>query len=300
MIEQGGALLRFDGVHAYYGKAKILDDVRLTVGEGETLALIGRNGAGKTTALASIFGIATVRQGTISVAGRPLALRRKYEAAKAGVSIAPQGRRILPNLTVEENLLLGMAAGRTGHWSLSSVYDLFPILRQRAGTRGTALSGGQLQMLAIGRALLANPRVLLLDEPSEGLAPVIIDELAGVLVEIRCAGHGDGRRRAARQPDPASCRPLHRARRRQGGGHRIDDRFRRRVDALADRRVAAPRSHPREKADANEEGAGATRSARDHRRMRGRTTTRPKQVLGGERAVGVVRGRPCNLEPTGN
>ena len=188
MIEQGRVLLRFDGVHAYYGKAKILDDVSLNVGEGETLALIGRNGAGKTTALASIFGIATVRQGTISVAGRPLALRRKYEAAKRGVSIAPQGRRILSNLTVEENLLLGMAAGRKGHWSLAAVYDLFPILRQRAGTRGTALSGGQLQMLAIGRALLANPRVLLLDEPSEGLAPVLVDELAEVLVEIRSQG----------------------------------------------------------------------------------------------------------------
>lgn len=181
-------LLRFDGVHAYYGKAKILDDVSLTVGEGETLALIGRNGAGKTTALASIFGIATVRQGTISVCGQPLRLRRTYEAAKRGVSISPQGRRILSNLTVEENLLLGMAAGRTGHWSLSAIYDLFPILRQRAATRGTALSGGQLQMLAIGRALLANPRLLLLDEPSEGLAPVLVDELAEVLVEIRSRG----------------------------------------------------------------------------------------------------------------
>lgn len=181
-------LLRFDAVDAYYGKAQILSDVSFAVREGEALAILGRNGAGKTTALHSIFGIATVRSGTISVSGKPLSLKRTYEAANCGVSISPQGRRVLSNLTVQENLQLGAATRRGGEWDLGAVYELFPILGERAQTPGTALSGGQLQMLAIGRALLANPSVLLLDEPSEGLAPVLVDDIAKVLVQIRERG----------------------------------------------------------------------------------------------------------------
>ncbi|MBL8570241.1 MAG: ABC transporter ATP-binding protein [Phreatobacter sp.] len=177
-------LLRLDGIHASYGEAQVLHDISITVERGERVAILGRNGVGKTTVVNTCLGIARLRKGTIAFAGQRPAAIRHFTAARAGISVVPQGRRIVPGLTVRENLLLGAAVGRSGPWSFDSVCALFPILRERADTLGTAMSGGQQQMLAIGRALMANPDLLILDEPSEGLAPVIVDELGETLVGL--------------------------------------------------------------------------------------------------------------------
>lgn len=172
-----------------YGDALILDGVDFSVDAGETVGVVGRNGAGKTTLLLSAYFVPTVASGSIRVDGVPLKRRYRYGAASKGISLVPQERRIFPNLTVEENLVLGTAAKRqSGVWTLDSVYELFPNLARGSKRAGDALSGGEQQMLAIARGLLANPKVLLLDEPSEGLAPVIIDELVGALREIQSAG----------------------------------------------------------------------------------------------------------------
>ena len=177
-------LLKFESVDAGYGKARVLHGLSFQVAAGERIALLGRNGAGKTTVVNSLGGVANLFAGRISIDGRAVDQPRGYTPARHGIAIVPQGRRILSNLTVEENLRLGAASGRTGTWNLKRVYELFPILRQRAHTPGTAMSGGQQQMLAIGRALMANPRLLILDEPSEGLAPVIVDELATTFTRL--------------------------------------------------------------------------------------------------------------------
>jgi len=184
------ALLALEDVHARYGSARILSGVDLEVQAGETVALIGRNGAGKTTILNSIFGIAQVDQGSIRIEGATVTGSQPFVIARHGVAVAPQGRRILSNLTVEENLILGGASGRKGEWDLSKVYDLFPILSDKRAQIGTQLSGGQQQMLCIGRALMSNPLVVLLDEPSEGLAPVLVDQLVDALNAI--GQHGTG------------------------------------------------------------------------------------------------------------
>lgn len=181
-------LLELQQVHAYYGAAHILHGVDLQVRAGERVALIGRNGVGKTTVVNSILGLAQIRQGRLSIEGRDILRRRPYVAAQCGVAIVPQGRRIIANLTVEENLCLGAATGRSGPWTLEAVYRLFPVLQERAHTPGTALSGGQQQMLAVGRALMANPSLILLDEPTEGLAPVIVDQLGVIFNEVADQG----------------------------------------------------------------------------------------------------------------
>jgi branched-chain amino acid transport system ATP-binding protein len=180
------AVLEVKDVHAFYGGAQILEGVNLHVEEGETVGLIGRNGAGKTTTLLAIFGVPTVR-GHIAIDGVPRD-RRAYRAAATGVSLVPQGRRIFPNLTVEENILLGQASNRPSPWTLTRLYELFPNLERAAKRRGTALSGGEQQMLAIARSLMSGPKLLLLDEPTEGLAPVVIDELVKVLRLIQEQG----------------------------------------------------------------------------------------------------------------
>ncbi|MFZ3047873.1 MAG: ABC transporter ATP-binding protein [Desulfatirhabdiaceae bacterium] len=177
-------LLKLENVHAGYGKARVLQGVSLTVGEGDSIALIGRNGVGKTTVVNAILGIANVYEGGIWLSQQKQGRLRNYTASRLGISVVPQGRRIIPNLTIEENLVLGSAVKREGHWNLNTVYKLFPILEERAQTPGTALSGGQQQMLAIGRALMANPALLILDEPSEGLAPVIVDQLAEIFTQL--------------------------------------------------------------------------------------------------------------------
>ncbi len=178
------SLLTLDNVHAFYGKAYILHGVSLTVGRGERVAVIGRNGVGKTTIVNSFLGIARVRQGLIEMNGRSPRTIRHFTAAQAGIAVVPQGRRIVPGLTVRENLQLGAAGNRKGRWTMQAVFDLFPILRERADQIGVSMSGGQQQMLAIGRALMSNPDLVVLDEPSEGLAPVIVDELADLCLRL--------------------------------------------------------------------------------------------------------------------
>jgi branched-chain amino acid transport system ATP-binding protein len=184
------SLLAFHDVHALYGQARILNGVSFEVGAGERVALVGRNGVGKTTVVNTLCGVTRVAQGRIELRGRPVRDLRGYSAAQNGIAIVLQGRGILPNLTVEENLLLGGAVRRRGSWTLSKIHELFPILAERRSSPGWALSGGQQQMVAIGRALLANPDLLILDEPSEGLAPVIVDELAALLVRLGAEGMG--------------------------------------------------------------------------------------------------------------
>lgn len=178
------------GLSAGYGKSVVLRHVDLEVHEGESVAVVGKNGAGKSTFIMSFFGGTTISAGSIEVDGQKINNLPAYMAAKYGVAVSPQGRMILPHLTVGDNLRLGAASGRKGRWNLKSVFNLFPVLEERQDKLGTALSGGQQQMLAVGRALLGNPRVLLLDEPSEGLSPVLVDDLARIFNEIRAEGTG--------------------------------------------------------------------------------------------------------------
>ncbi|WP_196813313.1 ATP-binding cassette domain-containing protein [Azospirillum brasilense] len=183
-------LLAFSNVVAGYGGARILHDLDLRIDAGERVAVLGRNGVGKTTIVNAFLGIARRMQGEIRLAGKAVGDIRHFTAARAGISVVPQGRCIIPNLTVRENLILGAAVRRKGAWTIERVFAMFPILKERADTPGTALSGGQQQMLAIGRALMANPHLLVLDEPSEGLAPVIVDELADNLRHVADGGTG--------------------------------------------------------------------------------------------------------------
>jgi len=181
-------LIELDKVDACYGSAHILHKLSLKVGAGERVALVGRNGVGKTTVVNTVLGLASLRSGRVALGGHLLARPRPYVAAQHGVVVVPQGRRIVANLSVEENLLLGAAVGRKGPWTVPEIYKLFPILAERAHTPGTALSGGQQQMLAVGRALMANPSLILLDEPTEGLAPVFVDQLAEIFNRVADQG----------------------------------------------------------------------------------------------------------------
>jgi len=177
-------------VEAGYGESRVLHGIDLAVSENERVAILGRNGVGKSTLVNTFLGVARLRTGEIRFRGAVPRAIQHFTAARAGVAVVLQGRHIIPNLTVRENLLLGAAVRRPGVWNLERVFELFPVLRERADTPGTALSGGQQQMLAIGRALMANPVLLVLDEPSEGLAPVIVDELAVVLRRLADGGTG--------------------------------------------------------------------------------------------------------------
>lgn len=181
-------LLELRDVNAYYGAAHVLHDLSIQVHERERVALLGRNGVGKTTVVNALLGLAAVKRGEILVRGRRISPVRGHTAARCGIAVVPQGRKILSNLSVEENLRLGAALRRPGPWTLRRVYELFPVLAERARHTGTPLSGGQQQMLAIGRALMANPDLLILDEPSEGLAPVIVDEVGRIVVELARTG----------------------------------------------------------------------------------------------------------------
>ena len=182
------ALLNLHGVHAFYGAAHILHGLDLHVNAGERVALLGRNGVGKTTVVNTILGLAQLRAGSIQLGGVTITKPRPYIAAQHGIAVVPQGRRIVANLTVEENLHLGAAVGRKGPWNVPEIYKLFPILQERAHTPGTALSGGQQQRVAVGRALMANPRLILLAEPTEGLAPQVVLLLGQLLTKLRARG----------------------------------------------------------------------------------------------------------------
>jgi branched-chain amino acid transport system ATP-binding protein len=179
----GGLVL--EDVEAGYGGTVVLEDISLAVPPGGTLAVLGRNGVGKTTLLGTIVGRATLRAGRMSFAGSDLARLAPYRRARAGIGFVPQEREVFRTLSVAENL--GVAA-RPGAWDLARVYDLFPSLAARRNSRGGQLSGGEQQMLAIGRALMGNPSLLLMDEPLEGLAPVIVDMLLGVFERLKREG----------------------------------------------------------------------------------------------------------------
>ncbi|HVB17179.1 MAG TPA: ABC transporter ATP-binding protein [Stellaceae bacterium] len=178
--------LQLEGLHTYYGKSHILHDVRLEVREGELVALLGRNGAGKTTTLRSIVGLTAARSGSVRIFDTPTTDWPPYRIAALGVGYVPEGRRVFPNLTVEENLLVPLE--RPGPRTLARVYDLFPRLKERRSSKGRQLSGGEQEMLAIGRALLLNPKLLLLDEPSQGLAPLIVRDMFAVVAAMRAEG----------------------------------------------------------------------------------------------------------------
>ena len=169
-------LLSFKGVRAGYGEAVVLDDISFAVPEGGSLAVLGRNGVGKTTLLLTIMGYTRLYKGTISWKGRDIAGLAPHQRARLGIGWCAQEREIFPSLSVEENLTV---AARPGRWQLGAVYELFPRLMERRGHMGNQLSGGEQQMLAISRALMTNPALLLLDEPLEGLAPIIVEELSG-------------------------------------------------------------------------------------------------------------------------
>ena len=168
-------VLDLDTVRAGYGETVVLEDIRLALVPSETVSIIGRNGVGKTTLLATIMGHTTLHSGRISLHGKDISSLATYRRVTAGLGYVPQEREIFPSLTLRENLEV---AARPGTWTMETVYELFPRLAERAENRGNQLSGGEQQMLAIGRALIGNPSVLLMDEPSEGLAPVIVEELA--------------------------------------------------------------------------------------------------------------------------
>ena len=173
--------LRVEGLVAGYGESVVLDGVDLELPAGESLALLGRNGVGKTTLVASLVGVTRRHAGRIALAGRDLTPLAAYRRAAAGIGWVPQERNIFRSLTVEENL---DAVARPGAWDVARVYTLFPRLAERRAHLGTQLSGGEQQMLAVARALMLNPRLLLLDEPLEGLAPIIVEELLGAIVRI--------------------------------------------------------------------------------------------------------------------
>ena len=175
-------MLEVDGIHTYYGESHILHGVSLRVAAGEAVALLGRNGAGKTTMIRSIVGFTPPREGRIVFGGQPIQAWPPYRISRRGVALVPQGRRIFSPLSVRENLLLG---ARAAGWTLERVFALFPRLRERAEQSGGTLSGGEQQMLAIGRALLTNGRLLLLDEPSEGLAPILVREIGRVVKGLK-------------------------------------------------------------------------------------------------------------------
>ena len=180
------AALIAEGLHTYYGKSHILHGVGIGVEEGRITALLGRNGAGKTTTLRSLMGLTPARQGKVTIFGHDTTRWPPFRIAALGVGYVPEGRRVFANLTVAENLRVPI--NREGPWNVERVYTLFPRLAERRNNRGRQLSGGEQEMLAISRALLVNPRLLILDEPSQGLAPLIVREVFDVVARMRAEG----------------------------------------------------------------------------------------------------------------
>ena len=180
--------LTLQGVDALYGDSHVLHGVSFEVGAGRVLALLGRNGAGKTTCMSAIIGFLPPRKGAIRLFGEAIAGLAPEAIARKGVGFVPQGRRVFQTLSVKENLQVSERRGSFSNWNLASVFELFPQLEERAGQAAGSLSGGEQQMLAIARALMGNPRVLLMDEPSEGLAPLIVAEVGRTIARLKAEG----------------------------------------------------------------------------------------------------------------
>ena len=179
-------VLEVKDVHTYYGDSHVLHGVSLSVADGEVLTILGRNGMGKTTLIRSIIGFTAPRQGTVTLKREDVTGWPPYRLVERGVALVPQGRRVFPSLTVRENL--DIARRGNGRWTLERAYELFPRLRERAANRANKLSGGEQQMLAIARALMSNPELLLMDEPTEGLAPLLVREVGRVIAELKREG----------------------------------------------------------------------------------------------------------------
>jgi branched-chain amino acid transport system ATP-binding protein len=186
----GEAFLDARGIQAWYGSSHVLHGVDLQIGRGETVGLLGRNGMGKSTLIRSVLGHVRQREGHITLAGEDVSRARPHEMARRGVAYVPEGRGVFPNLSVGENLLMAArpAADGSVHWTLERVLTAFPRLKERLGHPGAQLSGGEQQMLSIGRALMTHPQLIVLDEATEGLAPLIVKEVWRVIGEIRAAG----------------------------------------------------------------------------------------------------------------
>jgi len=178
--------LEVEALHTYYGKSHILHGIDLELREGEIVTLLGRNGAGKTTTLRSLVGLTRAREGVVRIFGHATTDWPPFRIAALGLGYVPEGRRIFPNLTVDENLRVPIE--RPGPWTIARIYQLFPRLAQRKSNKGRQLSGGEQEMLAIARALLLNPKILVLDEPSQGLAPLIVQEVFRVVTSMRQEG----------------------------------------------------------------------------------------------------------------
>ena len=186
-------ILQADDIHSYYGKSHILQGISILLEQGNLVCLLGRNGVGKTTSLKSILGMVKPAKGSILFKGKEIAGRQPYEIARLGIGIVPEDRRIFPSLTVHENLLMGVVKRPEGlsggeGWSAGKVYDLFPRLQERTKQKGGHLSGGEQQMLTMGRTLMGNPELILIDEPTEGLAPKIVRLVTEVLSAIHRSG----------------------------------------------------------------------------------------------------------------
>ena len=190
MTEPGEAFLDARGIHAWYGSSHVLHGVDLRVGRGEAVGLLGRNGMGKSTLIRSVLGHVRQREGRITLSGDDVSRARPHEVARRGVAYVPEGRGVFPNLSVRENLVMAARSARDGRtrWTLGRVLAAFPRLKERLGHPGAQLSGGEQQMLSIGRALMTNPDVLILDEATEGLAPQVVAEVWRVIGEIRAEG----------------------------------------------------------------------------------------------------------------
>jgi len=186
-------MLEVRDIHSYYGKSHILHGVSLDLKEGEMVCLLGRNGVGKSTTLKSIMGVVKPQQGSIRFHDQELVGLAPYEIARLGVGYVPEDRRIFRSLTVHENLLMGIKGGKKGNagdggWTIERVYELFPRLQERCNNKGSHLSGGEQQMLTVVRTLMGNPRVILVDEPTEGLAPLIVKDVLDMLTAVRKSG----------------------------------------------------------------------------------------------------------------
>ncbi len=178
------------GIHAWYGSSHVLHGVDLQIGRGETVGLLGRNGMGKSTLVRTLLGHVTQREGRIGLFGQDMSKAKPHEAARLGVAYVPEGRGVFPNLSVRENLVMAARRGRDGRndWSYERVLETFPRLKERLGNLGAQLSGGEQQMLSIGRALMTHPELIILDEATEGLAPLIVLEIWRVIGDIRASG----------------------------------------------------------------------------------------------------------------